>query len=121
MSVVTSLVCLATAAVDHQRDVGYNAIQVNYELLTKSIDPDVVLGSMFSHKILSLEEKEKISSVQVERGKSLACEKMLDMLLKRWKKGTCVRFIQVLQCCKYEECAEQIQSNSILHELHVLL
>ena len=62
-------------------------MQVNYELLTKAIDPQDVLGSMFSCELISFEEKEKISSIQDERGKRRACEKMVDMLLKSWKRG----------------------------------
>ena len=96
-------------------------MQVNYELLTTTIDPQDVLGSMFSCKLTSFEEKERILTTQDERGKRRACEKMVDMLLKSWKKGTCERFIQVLERCDYKECAESLQSNLILVTLNIRL
>ena len=105
------LVLLTTAASDQQNDVGYNAMQVNYELLNKSIDPQNVLGSMFAHKLLSFDEKKKITSTQEERGNIRACERMLDILFNKWETGTCERFIQVLENCNYKECAAQLQSN----------
>ena len=107
------LVLLTTAAVDQQNDVGYNAMQVNYELLNKSIDPQDVLGSMFAHKLISFEEKLRIKRIQEQSGKKSACEEMLDTLFKNWKRGNCEIFIQVLESCDYKVCAAQIQSNSI--------
>ena len=86
-------------------------MQVNYELLTKSIDPQDVLGSMFSHKLISFRQKEKIKNIQQQRGKGNACEEMLDILFKSWKSGTCERLIQVLEKSNYKECAAQLQSN----------
>jgi len=101
----------ATAAVYQEKDVDYNALQVNYELLTKSIDPQDVLRSMFSHKLISFGQKEKIKNTQQQRGKEDACEEMLDILFKSWKRGTCERLIQVLEKSNYKECAAQLQSN----------
>jgi len=103
--------CFPTAAVYQEKDVGYNALQVNYELLTKSIDPQDVLRSMFSHQLISLEQKKEIRSMQKQRGKEDACEEMLDILLNNWKRGTCERLIQVLEKSNYKECAVQLQSN----------
>ena len=108
---ILSLASLVLAPADQQNDIGYNAMQVNYEPLTKSIDPEDVLGSMFSCKLISFEEKDRISSVQDERGKRRACQKMLDTLLRSWKRGYYERFIQVLKDCNYKECAAQLQSN----------
>ena len=61
-------------------------MQENYELLTKSIDPQDVLRSLFGHKLISLEQKEKIKSIRQQNGKEDACEEMLDILLKNWKR-----------------------------------
>ena len=88
-------------------------MQVNYELLTKHIDPQGVLGSMFARELISFEDKMRIKSTQEQRGKRSACEEMLDILFNKWKKGTCERFIQVLESCDYKECAAQIQSKVI--------
>ena len=119
---ILSLASLVLAPADQRNDIGYNAMQVNYEPLTKSVDPEDVLGSMFSCKLISFEEKERISSVQDERGKRRACQKMLDTLLKSWKRGYYERFIQVLKDCNYEECAAQLQSNYYVHvHVHVFV
>ena len=88
-------------------------MQVNYELLSERIDPQDVLGSMFAHKLISFEEKKKIKSIQQQSGKRSACEEMLDTLFNNWKKGTCERFIQVLESCDYKDCAAQLQSNAL--------
>ena len=109
--IILFLASLVLAPADQQSDIGYNALQVNYELLTKIVDPEDILGSSFSCKLISFEEKTMISSVQDERGKRRACQKMLDILLQSWKRGYCERFIQVLKNCNYEECAAQLQSN----------
>ena len=101
----------ATAAAEQEEDVGYNAMQANYELLTESIDPQDVLRSMFGHKLISLEQKKMIKSIQQQRGKEDACEEMLDILLNNWKSRTCERLIQVLEKSNYKECAAQLQSN----------
>ena len=114
MSKVTEslpLAFLALAPADQQSDAGYNAMQVNYEPLTKTVDPEDVLGSMFSCTLISFDEKERISGIQDEKGKKRACQKMLDILLKSWKRGYYEKFIQVLKDCNYEECAAQLQSN----------
>ena len=111
------LTFLVAAAVDPGNDVGYNAMQVNYELLTKSIDPEDVLGSMFAHKLISFEEKKRIKRKQEQSGKRSACEEVLDTLFNNWKKGTCERFIQVLDSCDYKDCAAQLQSNAPQYKL----
>ena len=111
------LVLLATAAADQEEDVGYNAMQVNYELLSEKIDPRDVLKSMFANKLISLEQKKKIKSIQQQKGKGDACEEMLDTLLYNWKKGTCERFIQVLDSCDYKDCAAELQSNALPYKL----
>ena len=103
-----------TTAAGEEEDVGYNAMQVNYELLTKHLDPQDVLRSMFSHKLISLKEKRKIASRQEQSGRRHACEEMLDILLNNWKTGTYERFIQVLEKSNYKECAAQLQSNKII-------
>ena len=105
------LVLLAIATVDQKEDVGYNAMQVNYELLTERVDPQDVLKSMFAHELISFEQKKKIKSIQQQKGRGDACEEMLDALFNNWKKGTCERFIQVLGSCDYKDCAANLQSN----------
>jgi len=108
---IPSLASLVLAPVDQQNSTGYNAMQVNYEFLTKRVDPEDVLGSAFSCKLISFKEKNEISSIQDEKGIRRACQKMLDILLKNWKAGYYEKFIQVLKNCDYEECAAQLQSN----------
>ena len=108
---ILSLASLVLAPADQQNDIGYNAMQVNYEFLTKRVDPEDVLGSVFSCKLISFKEKNEISSIQDERGKKHACQMMLDTLLKNWKTGYYENIIQVLKNCDYEECAGQLQSN----------
>ena len=89
-------------------------MQINYEFLSKNIDPQDVLRSMFSFQLISLEQKEKIKGTQQQRGKEDACEEMLDTLFKNWKRGTCERFIQVLEKSNYKECAAQLESNYVV-------
>lgn len=105
-----------TAAAKQEEDVGYSAMLMNYEFLNKNIDPQDMLRSMFSFRLISLEQKEKIKSVQQHKGKEDACEEMLDILFKNWKRRTCETFIQVLEKSNYKKCAAQLESNKICYD-----
>ena len=106
---------LTASTTQQDEDIGYRSVQVNSELLTKTIDPKDVLMAMFSHKLISLEEMDEIEKIQSESGKKRACEKMIYFFLKKWRSESYNMFLEVLKSCNYEECTVQLQSNPIAY------
>lgn len=103
----------AAAGKQQVEDAGYSSIQVNFELLTETVDPQNVLVKSFSHKLISLEEMKEIERIQLQSGRKKSCEVMIYLLLKEWRSESYNRFLEVLNSCNYEECAVQLQSNLI--------
>lgn len=100
-----------TVCIEHHEDVGYNALQVNYKLLTGTLDPYEVKYQLLYGDLLTLDDLVEIQDAQ-KIGRKYACEKMIALLLKSWKRGGLDKFLQVLDHCGYNECALKLQGNT---------
>ena len=96
-----------TATVSQQEVVGFSAIEQNYELLAKTLDPFEDKFQLLFYDLLTMDDLVEVQDAQ-EMGKKCACEKMLSLLLKSWKSDSFEKFLQVLYNCGYKECARQI-------------
>ena len=102
---------------DRQEDGGYSAIQINYELLTRRVDPYNVQTQLFCCDLLTIDDLVDIHEVYEESGKECACEKMIALLLRAWKTNYLDQFIQVLDDCGYKECAKQLSGKCLAESM----
>ena len=89
-------------------------MEVNYKLLTGMVDPHEVKFQLLYCDLLTMDDVVEIQDAEEESGRKCACEKMITLLLKSWKRGCLDKFLQVLDYCGYNECALQVQGNAFL-------
>ena len=104
---------LSDVASNDIEDPGYSAVQENYEMLTGTIDPGKMLAAMFARKLISMKDKKMIRDLINKDDKEYACETLIDSLLNNWRKGSLVKFLEVLEKRGYNDCAAAIKGKII--------
>ena len=103
-----------------EEDPHRNAVQVNYELLIKTVDPENILPAMIARKLISLSEKRKVRDLIDQGRRKYACETVIDSLLENWKEDYFQKFIEVLETNGYGDCAAKIKGWSVNPSFKVL-
>lgn len=79
---------------------GYDALQDNYDLLKKAIDPSDVVDLCFQRKLVSQEQMAEIGATRETKGRYRSCSKLLQAVMSNGSEGVFQTFLEILETKK---------------------
>ena len=75
----------------------YESLRIQYHYLRSVLQPDDILPSLFSSRLISLEQMQAINCAVHERGPNMGCRKLLDILMSNGSEGAYQKFLDILR------------------------